>query len=110
MNTGLGTVRDQYNNAKFLDTFTFIDDESVNADDFSEAWLELLNDGTQPELQEFARDLVVYSFIVAGDNGGNHDLFKFVPNEWKINPENENIEGKVYSDNSYAAYMENMLM
>lgn len=110
LNTGLGTVRDQYNNAKFLDTFTFIDDESVNADDFSEAWLELLNDGTQPELQEFARDLVVYSFIVAGDNGGNHDLFKFVPNEWKINPENENIEGKVYSDNSYAAYMENMLM
>lgn len=109
LNMGAGTVQDDYTNAKFIDTFSFIDDESINADDFTEGWTELLNDNSVPEIQEFARDLIVYSFVVATDNGGNHDLFRFVPNQWKINPENEDLAGRQYAKNSYAEYMENLL-
>lgn len=79
-----GTMQDDYKSVKFVNTFNFIDDESIDQDEFVQAWDDLLNDTRFPELQEFARDLIVYAFITAGDNGGKHDIMKFVPNSWKI--------------------------
>lgn len=79
-----GTMQDDYKSVKFINTLNFIDDESVDQDEFTQAWDDLLNDTRYPELQKFARDLIVYAFITAGDNGGRHDIMKFVPNAWKI--------------------------
>ena len=80
-----------------------MDTDHVNDDDMSEAWDELLNDTMHPELQEFARDLIMYSFITSGGNSGSN-LFKFIPNSWKLDS-----YGTGVSDNSYAQYMQDML-
>ena len=79
-----GTMGDDYKSVKFINTLNFIDDESIDQDEFIQAWEDLLNDTRFPELQKFAKDLIMYAFITAGDNGGRHDLMKFVPNSWKI--------------------------
>lgn len=91
-----GTMQDDYKSVKFLETLSFIDDESVDQDEFVQAWDDLLNDTRFPELQEFARDLIVYAFVDSGDNGGKYDLMKLVPNSWKIS-------------SGYAEYMYNLL-
>jgi hypothetical protein len=58
-----------------------------------------LSDSRYPELQQFARELIVYAFITSGDYGGKN-LFKYVPNSWKL--------GKIDNDdNSYSEYMRN---
>lgn len=98
-----GTVakaqQDTYPDAKFLNTMTFLDDDSVDADEVTAAWEELLEDNEHPELQKFARDLIVYSFITTGGNGGSNNIFKYIPTSWLVNP-----DGAGY-DLSYAAYM-----
>jgi hypothetical protein len=66
---------------------TFLSDDSVDADEVSEAWEELLEDSRFPELQQFARDLIVYSFITTGGNGGSNNIFKYIPMSWMVNPD-----------------------
>lgn len=90
---------DTYNNAKFISTMTFMDDDSIDADEVSAAWEELLEDTEHPELQQFARDLIVYSFITTGGNGGSNNIFKYIPVSWLINPDNAGYQ------NSYAYYI-----
>lgn len=94
---------DTYNNAKFISTMTFMDDDSIDADEVSAAWEELLEDTDHPELQQFARDLIVYSFITTGGNGGSNNIFKYVPVSWLTNPDNTGYQ------NSYAYYMSQKL-
>jgi hypothetical protein len=77
-----------------------MDADHVNDDDMAEAWDELLNDPTHPELQSFARDLVMYAYITSGGNSGNN-LFKFIPNSWKLNSYEDND-----ASHSYAQYMQ----
>lgn len=93
----IGTSPDTFMDAKFIQTLGFVTDESFNADDLSQAWDDLLQDSKYPELQQFARELVVYAFITSGDNGGNYDLFKYVPNTWRLGQTEEGV--------SYANYM-----
>ena len=83
-NAPYGSMQDDYNSVKFINTLSFIDDEAIDQDEFIQAWEDLLNDTRFPELQEFARDLILYAFVTAADNGGRNDLMKFVPNSWKI--------------------------
>ena len=90
---------DTYGDAKFLSTMTFLDDDSVDADEVTAAWEELLEDTEHPELQQFARDLIVYSFITTGGNGGSNNIFKYIPTSWLVNPDNAGYE------NSYAHFM-----
>lgn len=91
----IGTRPDTFMDAKFIQTLGFVTDESFNADDLSQAWDDLLQDCKYPELQQFARELVVYAFITSGDNGGNYDLFKYVPNTWRLG---QTEEGVSYAD------------
>lgn len=91
----IGTSPDTFMDAKFIQTLGFVTDESFNADDFSQAWDDLLQDSKYPELQQFARELIVYAFITSGDNGGNYDLFKYVPNTWRLG---QTEEGVSYAD------------
>lgn len=79
-----GTMIDDYKSVKFITTLNFLDDESIDQDEFTQSWEDLLNDTRYPELQKFARDLIMYAFITAGDNGGRNDIMKFIPNSWKI--------------------------
>ena len=91
----IGTRPDTFMDAKFIQTLGFVTDESFNADDLSQAWDDLLQDCKYPELQQFARELIVYAFITSGDNGGNYDLFKYVPNTWRLG---QTEEGVSYAD------------
>lgn len=94
---------DTYGNAKFLSTMTFMDEDSIDADEMSTAWEELLEDAAHPEIQNFARDLIVYSFVTNGGVSGSNNIFKYVPTEWLVNPDNTGY------DNSFAQYMSTML-
>ena len=91
----IGTSPDTFMDAKFIQTLGFVTDELFNADDLSQAWDDLLQDSKYPELQQFARELIVYAFITSGDNGGNYDLFKYVPNTWRLG---QTEEGVSYAD------------
>ena len=95
--------KDTYDNVKFLSTMTFMDDDSIDADEMSESWEELLEDTDHPELQQFARDLIVYAFITNGGNGGSNNIYKYIPTSWLVNPDNTG-----YS-NSFAYHMANEL-
>lgn len=98
-----GIRPDTYQNAKFIKLFNFTEEDTIDQDSIIDAWDELLNDGKYPELQEFARDLVVYAFMTSGDNGGFTDLFKYVPGSWRQGL----IDGS--EEQSYAAFMEKQL-
>lgn len=77
------TPEDTYPNAKFIKLLNFQDDEQLDSNSLTTAWQELLEDNNRPELQQFARDLIVYAFITSGDVGGVKNLFRFVPMSWK---------------------------
>lgn len=70
---------------KFVSTFHSISESSFNQDDLTDAWEELLNYPDDQELNEFARDLVVYAWLTSGEKSGFNRFFKYVPNSWKIN-------------------------
>jgi len=99
-------ANDQYRGAKFISLLNKFED-SVKSNLVTSAWKDLLNDGTHPELQQFAEDLIVYAFMTSADCGGMTDMFKFVPVEWRIGE-----SSCLYSDNkewSYAKYCKKML-
>lgn len=98
-----GTRPSTHPHVKFIKTLNFMDADHVNEDDMAEAWDELLNDATHPEIQQFARDLIMYAFITSGGNSGNN-LFKFIPNSWKLNS-----YGNDTAEDGYAQYMQDQL-
>lgn len=99
----LGTYKDTYATAKFVKILRSLNDDAIEQDQFTQAWQELLDDATHPDIQQFARDLIVYAFITSGDMGGANNLFKYVPNMWKMFAEDQSYE------NSYAKYMQDVL-
>lgn len=98
-----GNKQDTFNDAKFVKIFNFLEDENIDQDELASAWEELLNDGAHPDLQQFAKELIVYAFMTSGDNGGRRDLFKYVPNSWKTN-----TDGLGY-ENSYVKHVYDIL-
>ena len=77
-----------YNKLRFMD-YEFLrflyagqSDDNILAD-VQQAWNQLLNYGDE-KIQEFARDLIVYSFYTSGEMSGNTKLFKYVPPSWRI--------------------------
>lgn len=104
LNPAPGNRPDTYQDAKFIKLFNFTEEDTIDQDSIIEAWEELLNDGKYPELQKFARDLVVYAFMTSGDSGNITDLFKYVPNSWKTGTNDET------QDQSYASYIEQQLL
>ena len=85
-----------FNKAKFVEIPSITQSDEIDPQEITTAWENLLNDDQHPELKEFARDLIVYAFLTASDNGGNKDLFKYVPNSWKF-------------ESGYAEYMKDVL-
>ena len=79
------TVLQTYPAPKFVSTFHSISESSFNQDDLTEAWDELIDYPDDQELQDFARDLVVYAWLTSGEKSGFNRFFKYVPNSWKIN-------------------------
>jgi len=102
----IGTSPDTFMDAKFIQTLGFVTDETFNADDLSQAWDDLLRDSKYPELQQFARELVVYAFITSGDNGGNYDLFKYVPNTWRLGQTEEGVSYADHMAQQHAKYVD----
>ena len=100
---GMGQ-EDTYPNAKFVKLLNFLEDDQLDSDQLRFSWHSLLNDSRFPELQSFARELIVYSFVVNSNvKGGAKNLNKFVPNSWKLLPDGD-------SDiMSYNEYMESVL-
>lgn len=92
---------DQFLGTKFVKNKNSFDD-NIKSDYISKAWADLLNDHEHKDLQKFAEDLIVYSFITSADNGGRLDLFKFVPPSWR----SERMEG---CDESYSEFISRKL-
>ena len=103
-NFNVGTEPSTHSNAKFIKTLNFMDEDQINDDDMAEAWDELLNDPTHPQIQEFAKDLIMYAFITSGGNSGSN-LFKYIPNSWKLDS-----FGDGHAENGYAQYMQDQLV
>lgn len=57
------------------------DPDMIN--DIIRSWNFMLTDAEHPEMQKFARDLVVYAFLTSADTNGFTKFFKYVPVEWK---------------------------
>lgn len=93
--TSDATFTDKGEIIKFVTLFDPISDDKTNSNFIIEAWDELLHDEDHPEIQKFAEDLVVYSFITSGDTIGFTKFFNYVPNSWRI-------------ESGYANYMENL--
>jgi len=80
-----------------------MDDDSIDQDEMILSWEDLLEDSEHPELQQFARELIVYAFITTGGNGGANNIFKYIPTSWLVNPDNSGYT------NSYAYHMAQIL-
>ena len=75
---------DTYPTAKFVKLFNALDQNGPEANYIIDAWDQLLHDEAHPKLKRFAEDLVIYSFITSGDQGGFTKFFKQVPLSWRI--------------------------
>lgn len=82
--TTIGNNGQIYPAPKFVSTFHSISESSFNQDDLTDAWDELLDYPDDQELNDFARDLVVYAWLTSGEKSGFNRFFKYVPNSWKI--------------------------
>lgn len=82
--TTIGNNGQIYPAPKFVSTFHSISESSFNQDDLTDAWDELLDYPDDQELKDFARDLVVYTWLTSGEKSGFNRFFKYVPNSWKI--------------------------
>ena len=78
---GTDFADDSWENTLFISNLHPFDD-SIKSSDMQNAWEDLLNDTSHPELQRFAEELIVYAFLTSASNGGKHDLFRFVPYSW----------------------------
>lgn len=58
-----------------------VNNERMNENAFSDAWVELLND-EDPYVRKFAEDLVVYAMYTSGEYQGFDKIAKHIPPEW----------------------------
>jgi len=58
-----------------------VNNERMNENAFSDAWVELLND-EDPYVRKFAEDLVVYAMYTSGEYQGFDKIAKLIPPEW----------------------------
>lgn len=79
------------------------EDESNSINAIRNSWTQLLTDAKHPELQRFARRLVVYAFITSGDTNINGSIFRYVPFSWR-----DQISAE-HSQLSYVDYINNYI-
>lgn len=100
LSTLTSSTIDETTGAKFIDTLNMIDDAVIDENDMRDGWTQLLEDSAHPELQEFARDLIVYAFMTSFDSGFKN-IFAYVPQIWR------NRQG--HKDGSYVQYCESIM-
>jgi hypothetical protein len=69
---------------KFIEISKNAEDDIIPRDVLISEWDKMLKDNKHPDIQEFARDLVVYAFITSGDKNDHGGFFNCVPNSWRI--------------------------
>lgn len=67
----------------FISIADAVGDNTSSSDIFIDAWEDLLND-YDPNVRNFARDLIVYAYMTSGENAGWSNLFKYVPPAWTM--------------------------
>lgn len=80
---------------KFVDFQINKDDSSAFANDFEAGWQQMLEDEEHPDLQNFARRLIVYAFMTSGDTNKFGSFFNYVPYSWR-NVTSRNDLGQTY--------------
>lgn len=68
---------------KFVDFMFNQRDESSNKNDIESGWAHMLRDTRHPDMQQFARRLVVYAFMTSGDTNTYDGFFNLVPFQWR---------------------------
>lgn len=68
---------------KFVDFMFNQRDESSNKNDIESGWAHMLRDTRHPDIQQFARRLVVYAFMTSGDTNTYDGFFNLVPFQWR---------------------------
>lgn len=71
----------QYERPSFLSISDSIEDSRLNSDLMIDGWEDLLRD-SDVNVQNFAKDLIIYAFLTSGEYKGWNRLFKFVPPAW----------------------------
>ncbi len=84
----------------FISIADIVGDNTSNSDIFVDAWEDLLND-YDPNVRNFARDLIVYAYMTSGENAGWSNLFKYVPPAW--------IMGKIDKYQSFSDFVKQRL-
>ena len=88
----------------FLSISDSIEDSRLNAKLMKDAWEDLLRD-PDVNVQNFAKDLIIYSFLSTGEYSGWNKLFKYVPESWRTGQ-----IGDIPNDmNSFADYIRKQL-
>ena len=88
----------------FIALSSNVGDNKHNADMFSEAWEDLLNDD-DPFVRNFANDLIIYSFLTSGEYNGWTHMFKYVPYNWRVGK----TKGFDHKTGTYADFIKRML-
>lgn len=100
-------AEDDWLGAQFIKSQNLTED-AIKSSDMQNAWLDLLNDSSNTELQEFAEKLIVYAFMTSCSSGGSFDLFKFVPPAW-MSGECSRLDQTLDKNDTFAAYIVQLL-
>lgn len=88
---------------KFVDFQINKDDSSAFANDFEAGWQQMLEDEEHPDLQNFARRLIVYAFMTSGDTNKFGSFFNYVPYSWR------NVTSRNDLGQTYVQYIKSLL-
>lgn len=87
-------------------------DDNFTKEDLSYAWIELLN-SNNPEVVEFAKQLVVYSYYTSGFKKGAYSIFHYIPakvlKELQYTYTNTDTNEKQTDILSYNDYMKSLI-
>lgn len=79
------------NQYQFLSLRQDIDEDTMNQDEFTKAWADLLHDDKE-DVRDFAKALIVYAFFTSGMDTKWNTLFKYVPTSWKDGSDGSDAE------------------
>lgn len=89
-----------YQLPEFITVFKSINESSTLQDDFTEGWNQLLQD-KDVQVQNFAKDLIIYAFVSSGEYGGWNHIAKYVPVEWILGQYDNDLDIQSFSDYIY---------
>lgn len=101
-------AKDDWAGIQFIKSQNIAED-AIKTSDMQNAWLDLLNNSENQELQEFAEKLVVYAFMTSAATGGKFDLFKYVPPKW-MTGECDRLQKTLNQEDTFASYIYSALL